>query len=228
MRSVVLLLALLCALCASDVQELQKTLKANDIIGKVISSTSLGNGLDMVVIEAQNQEVPFFATSDGKVIFQPQVLFFQDKNTESKAQGFYAKVQEKQKAKTDIKLLEVFKSQSGKVFHFKAKKPSSKTLYIVADANCPYCREEFKKLEAHLEKANVEMVLVGFLGEDSMLKAANALKNKSGNQAKDIAMLSQLYQADIKGKPMDTQGAATLTQAVANTGVHSVPYIIER
>ncbi|WP_304648197.1 thioredoxin fold domain-containing protein, partial [uncultured Helicobacter sp.] len=134
---------------------------------------------------------------------------------------------EKEKAKINTKLKELFNDKNAQVFSFKAKKQSSKTIYIVSDPNCPYCQQEFANLSRRLEEANVKMLLVGFLGEDSMLKVANALKNKSGNQAKDIAMLSALYGAKVKGKAMDTKEAMALTQAVANVGVRSVPYIIE-
>ncbi|BDB64402.1 hypothetical protein LS74_008765 [Helicobacter magdeburgensis] len=224
-------LSVLCALSvaygAADKAELQKTLQANSVQGNIISSSDLGSGLSMVVIDVNNQQVPFLATNDGKFIFQPDVLLIQDKAVQTKIKGFYKDVYEKEKAKINIKLQEVFKKQSANVFHFKSQKNGAKTIYIVSDANCPYCQKEFANLNKRLEDANVELLVVGFLGEDSMLKAANALKNKSGNQAKDIAMLAKLYEPKSKATSMDTKLAQELTQAVADTGVRSVPYIIE-
>ncbi|MCX2717417.1 hypothetical protein OQH61_06685 [Helicobacter sp. MIT 21-1697] len=212
---------------AADKAQLQKTLQANKIQGTIISSSDLGSGLSMVIVEVNNQQAPFLATDDGKMLFQAEVLIAQDKNIESRVQEFYKNLYEKEKLKVSAKLKAVFKAQKANVFSFKAKKPSNKTMYIVSDFNCPYCQKEFANLNKHLENTNVELLVVGFLGEDSMLKAANALKNKSGNQAKDIAMLKKLYTPQSKGQPMDTKAAMALTQAVAGTGVRSVPYIIE-
>lgn len=212
---------------AADKAELQKTLQANKIQGNIVSSSDLGSGLSMVIVEVNNQQAPFLATDDGKMIFQAEVLIAQDKSTESRVQEFYKNLYEKEKLRISAKLKEVFKAQKANVFTFKAKKPSNKTIYIVSDFNCPYCQREFANLDKRLESANVELLVVGFLGEDSILKAANALKNKSGNQAKDIAMLQKLYTPKSKGQSMDIKAAMALTQAVADTGVRSVPYIIE-
>lgn len=224
-------LSMLCALSmaygAADKDSLQKTLQANSVQGSIISSSDLGSGLSMIVIDVNNQQMPFLATNDGKFIFQPDALLIQDKSVQSKIQGFYKDIYEKEKAKINIKLKEVFKKQSANVFHFKSQKNGSKTIYIVSDANCPYCHKEFANLNKRLEDANVELLVVGFLGEDSMLKAATALKNKSGNQAKDIAMLAKLYEPKSKVQSVDTKVAQELTQAVADTGVRSVPYIVE-
>lgn len=212
---------------AADRAQLQKTLQANKIQGTIVSSSDLGSGLSMVIVEVNNQQAPFLATDDGKMLLQAEVLIAQDKSTESRVQEFYKNLYEKEKLKVNTKLKAVFKTQKANVFSFKAKKSSNKTMYIVSDFNCPYCQKEFANLNKHLENTNVELLIVGFLGEDSMLKAANALKNKSGNQAKDIAMLQKLYTPKSKGQPMDTKAAMALTQAVADTGVRSVPYIIE-
>ncbi|AWK61628.1 conserved hypothetical protein [Helicobacter cinaedi PAGU611] len=224
-------ISMLCALSvaysAADKAELQKTLQANSVQGSIISSSDLASGLSMIIIDVNNQQVPFLATNDGKFIFEPNALLIQDKAVQTKIQGFYKDFYEKEKAKINIKLQEVFKKQSANVFHFKSQKNGVKTIYVVSDANCPYCQKEFANLNKRLEDANVELLVVGFLGEDSMLKAANALKNKSGNQAKDIAMLAKLYEPKRKATSMDTKLAQELTQAVADTGVRSVPYIIE-
>lgn len=232
MKHKIALVSVLISMChlayaQANKDSLEQTLRANNIEGKIISNSDLGSGLSMVVIEIGTQHVPFLVTNDGKMMFQPDTSLFQDKNTESHIQGFYKDLYEKEKAKINTKLKELFNDKNAQVFSFKAKKQSSKTIYIVSDPNCPYCQQEFANLSRRLEEANVKMLLVGFLGEDSMLKVANALKNKSGNQAKDIAMLSALYGAKVKGKAMDTKEAMALTQAVANVGVRSVPYIIE-
>lgn len=220
--------AMVCSLAygALDKDSLQKTLKANNINGKILSNTELSSGISMVVLEVGNQNIPLLATDDGKMIFQ-DVSMLQDKALEARIDKMYRKLYEKEKVKINARLKEVFKSQSTKVFRFASKKNTNKSIYIVSDPNCPYCQKDFENLDKHLEKANVELLLVGFLSEDSMLKAANAIKNKSGNQAKDIMMLRTLYSPKSKGKAMDTHLAEDVTRAVSGAGVRSVPYIIE-
>lgn len=227
------LIFLLCyfALCnvayaQADRASLERTLEANNVQGKIISNSDLGSGLSMVVIEISNQHVPFLATNDGKMLFQPDVSIFQDKNTQTYIQGFYKEFYAKEKVNIDTRLQDIFKVRSEQVFSFKSKKNTKKTIYIVSDPNCPYCQKEFANLSKRLEEANVKLLLVGFLGEDSMFKVAHALKNKTGNQAKDMAMLGGLYAPKTKAKPIDTKMAKILTQAIADAGVRSVPYII--
>lgn len=226
-----IVLGMLCALGvaygAVNTKEIEKTLQAHSLQGSVVSSSELASGLSMVVVSVNGQEAPFLATDDGKLIFQPEVLLAQDKSVEPRVQAFYKEIFDKQKTKTNTALKDVFKKQDVNVFHLKSAKNTTKTIYIVSDANCPYCQKEFARLSERLEGANVELLLVGFLGEDSMQKAAYALKNKSGNQAQDIAMLTKLYQPKSKIQPTDTKVAKDITQAVSETGVRGVPYIIE-
>lgn len=212
---------------AASVDSVQKTLDSNNISGKVVSSTDLDSGLSMIILNINDQQVPFLASNDGKVLFQPDSLLIQDKNVEARLQSFYKDLYEKQKVKINAKLKDVFKKQDKYVFHFKATKPSNKTIYIVSDPNCPYCQKEFQNISKRLENTNVEMIVVGFLGEDSMLKAAHALKEKSGNQSKDMVILKKLYTPHSKVQNIDTKEASALTQTIAAVGVHSVPYIIE-
>ena len=81
---------------AADKAELQKTLQANKIQGNIVSSSDLGSGLSMVIVEVNNQQAPFLATDDGKMIFQAEVLIAQDKSTESRVQEFYKNLYEKE------------------------------------------------------------------------------------------------------------------------------------
>lgn len=221
----------LAPLMSLDSKNFLKTLEAYGLKAQIVESSDLGNGLSAVIIslveKGESKEVPLLATNDGSVIFQPEELFIQNKSAKSKIEAFYKAAYDKERAKTNIKVQALFKAQSANVFHFKAKNNANKTIYIISDPNCPHCQSEFKKLSERLESANVELLVVGFLGEDSMLKAANAIKAKSNNQAKDIAMLSALYSPNSKGKPSDTKAIIALSKAAVAAGVRSVPYVFE-
>lgn len=216
-----------CAMNAADMASLQKTLDENKLKANILEVQELGSGLDMVIVNINDQQVPFLATQDGKLMFQPETLLVQSPALRTSIDSFYEKLYKKEKAKIDNKLKSVFKKQYDKVFTFKAKKSTNKTIYIVSDPNCPYCKQEFAMLDKRLEDANVELLIVGFLSEDSMLRAANALKEKTASQVSNFKMLQKIYYADYKAPKVDTESARELTESVIQTGARSVPYIIE-
>lgn len=214
---------------SSDPQSLKKTLEVNEIKGEVVSTEKLGSGLDMMVVRIDQEEIPFLATSDGKIIFQPspQAFITQDKETEEKLKTFYEKLQEKEQARIDNALKEMLTKDQNISFKFSAKKETDKTIYIVSDPNCIYCRGEFAKLDERLQEANVEMVLVGFLNEDSIQRVANALKDKSKVEAENRALLEKIYSDGYKPKQVDVTPAFELSTKIMNLGVDRVPYIVE-
>lgn len=214
---------------SSDPQSLKKTLEVNEIKGEVVSTEKLGSGLDMMVVRIDQEEIPFLATSDGKIIFQPspQAFITQDKETEEKLKTFYEKLQEKEQTRIDNALKEMLTKDQNISFKFSAKKETDKTIYIVSDPNCIYCRGEFAKLDERLQEANVEMVLVGFLNEDSIQRVANALKDKSKVEAENRALLEKIYSDSYKPAQVDVAPAFELSTNIMKLGVDRVPYIVE-
>lgn len=228
--------ALAVALCVwgvgcvdSEDSQLQKTLEANQIKGEVLSSEKLGSGLNMIIVRIGQEEIPFLATSDGKIVFQPssQAFIMQDKKAEEKLENFYEELQKKEEIRINGAFKEMLAQNQNISFKFKAKKETDKTIYIVSDPNCIYCRAEFEKLDERLQEANVEMVLVGFLNEDSIQRVAHALKDKSEVEAQNRALLEKIYSQNYKPAQIDIVQAFGLSTQIMNLGIDRVPYIIE-
>lgn len=123
MKTKIFLVGILCACAmnAADMASLQKTLDENKLKANILEVQELGSGLDMVIININDQQVPFLATQDGKLMFQPETLLVQSPALRTSIDSFYEKLYKKEKAKIDNKLKSVFKKQYDKVFTFKAK-----------------------------------------------------------------------------------------------------------
>lgn len=116
-----------------------------------------------------------------------------------------------------------------------SKKGVTKNLYIVSDPSCPHCRNELGKIHERLKSANVHMVLVGFLGEESNLKAASILKQVKRKRTTEdrIDLLNKVYASAYKVSPSDVpddklQEVEKVTKKVKDTGlIKGVPFIYE-
>ncbi|WP_158652604.1 DsbA family protein [Helicobacter ailurogastricus] len=108
-----------------------------------------------------------------------------------------------------------------------------KNLYIISDPKCPHCHHELEQIDKRLKEANVHMVLVGFLGHESTLKAADILKQvKKAHSTQDkVDLLQKVYA--IAYKPTDApddkiQEVEKVTKKILDTGlVKGVPFLYE-
>lgn len=223
--------AMMCAVVWGSPQEkIQSLLDSKKIPAKVLSVQDLGHNLSAVVLEhTQNgEQIMLFSSSDGAVLFNVGELVWSEDNAfVSKFERTSTEFEKAQRAKVDSKALKLFESYQDQVFSFTAKKPTTSTLYIISDPMCPYCLKELEKLSSRLESHNVKMLVVGFLSEDSLKKASEILAQKSGDEGKNLALLKKIYDKNYKPKDSQNQQVLEISKAVAQSGVHSVPYIIE-
>ncbi|MGX2972488.1 hypothetical protein [Helicobacter sp. T3_23-1059] len=110
---------------------------------------------------------------------------------------------------------------------------SNKTTYIVSDPMCAHCQQELSQIESKLSKGSVVMVLVGFLGQDSLQKSAEIIsKIKSAKTPKEqISLLRSVYATTHKATSQAatyTFKVADITKKLANSGlIEAVPFIYE-
>lgn len=226
------LILLLCgvnlAFGIADKNTLNQTLKNNKILGSIQEVRELDSGLSMVIVSIEKKSIPFLATNDGKIIFQPEA-FIASESIRAKVGQFYQEVTQKDKIRQDKELKTLLDSKKNLVFYFTSDKKTNSTIYIVSDPNCPYCQQEFENLNSKLKDSNVIMAVVGFLGEDSLNKASFALANKSNDEKKNLNLLKQLYTKGYK-LPNDSgksrlKDINLLNQSIVDIGITSVPYI---
>ena len=110
---------------------------------------------------------------------------------------------------------------------------SNKTTYIVSDPMCAHCQQELSQIESKLSKGSVVMVLVGFLGQDSLQKSAEIIsKIKSAKTPKEqISLLRSVYATTHKATSQAatyTSKVAEITKKLANSGlIEAVPFLYE-
>ncbi|RDU57226.1 hypothetical protein CQA49_00775 [Helicobacter sp. MIT 00-7814] len=200
---------------------------------KVLKVQNLGNGLDFVIVQVEElgNTLPLLATSNGAVIMPVNEVWSDDKEFSQKLEKVRSQFEKEKKEATESKILEIFSKYKDAVITFKAKPhvKNPKTIYIISDANCPYCHAELEHLDERLESGNVKMMVVGFLGANSVYKAAKILEEKSNDEAKNRALLKKYYNKDKNLNPSSkTNQVAQYTDEIIASGVLGVPYIIER
>ena len=232
MRTLTILIVAICVMwgAQSPQETIQSLLDSKKIPAKVISTQDLGHNLRAVILEhTQNSEqILLFSSSDGAVLFNiGEFMWSGDNAFLSKLERTRAEFEKTQKARVDSKALKFFESHKDQVISFKAKKSTTNTLYIISDPMCPYCLKELENLPKRLESSNVKMLVVGFLSEDSLKKASEILSQKSNDESKNLALLKKIYDKNYKPKDSQNPKVLEISKAVAQAGVHSVPYLIE-
>lgn len=205
---------------------------------KIVSSTDLkdSKNLKVVVVEIADggaQRVPMFATSDGNTIIGLSNIFFTaskaDEDIVSRVTHEAMAYNESGQKEAAGKLINALSPDQYITLKSSAKNP--KTYFIVADPNCGYCREELRNVEDRLKTHNVNMVMVGILGEDSQKKAAYLMDNVKSNMSESdkLKNIRKVFSSNFKAPAkIDVSKVATTTESLFKTGViRGVPYIYE-
>ncbi len=249
MKNTVLKTCFLSALCTLNMMaanfddNLKSILAETGYNIKIISSEELKgmNGMRLVNIEFNKdgettQRTPFLATSDGRgaIVFSPLFFSAQKREHDSIIEKMLADIDSFNQIQKDSKLDEIFKSmpQNRFVELQSSKKDATKTTIIVSSPDCPYCREELKKIDTYLKEGNVKMVIVPLNGMDSYIKAqiiTNETK-KLSNTSDKIKVLNKVYAENYtipaQQRNIDTSFVTQTAEMVFKTGlIRGVPYI---
>lgn len=182
-------------------------------------------------------QIPVIADKDGSMLFALTNIFFSMNENDTKLIGeIIQKIQsqnDKQVNSAAInKLLEsipddyVIKLNS-------TTKNNQKITYIISDPMCPHCQDELRHIHEKLKESNVYMVLVAYMGQESIYKAATILeKIKSLKETKEkINLLQQVYAKTFKAQEANTKEmkkVENITKKIADSGlIKGVPFIYE-
>ncbi|PAF53715.1 hypothetical protein BKH42_04240 [Helicobacter sp. 13S00482-2] len=213
---------------------IEKTIKEDQGIDiKVIDSVPSGiGGMNITILEQPNGfRTPVLSSEDGKTILGiPDLLISGNEKFKDTLQKIYQEITQYNDSMRENRVLEVFKKYDDKVLKLEGKN-KSKTTYIVVDLNCPYCHQEIQKLDRDLEDSNVNVLVVGALGMDSVKKAASfseELKNKKSQQDK-IAFIKAAFEKTYKARQdVNTASIINIGKELAQAGLDAVPYIIKK
>ena len=197
---------------------------------KIISKSDLKSSKDL---NANKQRIPLFATKNGDMIIGLSNIFFTAQNAdEDMIAKKVAEIEAHNENSQTIAAGELIKQLKPEQFiTLKSSAKNAKTTFIIAAPNCGYCKEEFRKIDEKLKTQNINMVLVGILGEDSLKKAASVVsKIKSADSEKTkINALKEMFSNSFKApKSIDTTAVKNTSDFLFKNGViRGVPYIYE-
>lgn len=179
-------------------------------------------------------QLPVLVSDDGKTIIGiPEFLISSDENFKDTLKKVYEDAINYNTVIRETNVLNIFKKYTSEVVKFVGKK-SNKTTYMIVDPNCPYCYAEIQKLKDTLENFNVEILVVGALGQASINKAASFYQDyrnlRDKNSQEDvITLLKNIFKKSYKTKEsIDISKVSIIGGELFQAGVNSVPYIIEK
>lgn len=204
---------------------------------KIISRSDLKSSKDLklVIIELKpnKQRIPIFVTKNADTIIGMSNIFFTSNDSDKNI--IDDKIKELESYNENIQSIaagELIKQLKPEQFiALKSKAKDAKTVFIIADPNCGYCKEEFRNIDERLKTQNVNMVIVGILGEDSIKKAAwvvNKIKSSDSEKTK-LNALKEVFSTTFKApKNIDTTKVKETTDFLFKSGaIRGVPYIYE-
>lgn len=235
MKKILFSMALLWAATVYANVPIENTIKKNEGVEiKVISSIPSGiEGLNITVLQQPNGfRMPVLSSKDGKTIIGiPDVLISDNDTFKSTLKKIYQEVADYNGDISQKAVLDVFKKYDKTNVIKLEGKNKSKTTYMVVDLNCPYCHQEIEKIDETLKDSNVDLLVIGALGMDSVKKAATFyedIKTKKSQQDK-IAFIKSAFEKTYKPKEnINTASMITIGEELARAGVNAVPYIIRK
>lgn len=214
---------------SSAVQKLLKERTSLDF--KVITNTNEPlKDASFVVVESPTKErIALLVSGDGSYI----IPLADGIGIGLPNGALVANMQAVQKYNQDIKesaVLALFQKHANSVLKIPASKTTKRTTYMILDTTCPYCLQEIVHLDDYLKEANLEILMVGILGQKSQTRAAGYYQEFSSAKSREqkIALLKKVFRADYAPKVGNNALATTISEESVAAGVQGVPYIIRK
>lgn len=234
-------LALSSLLAGAFEDNLQSLLQAKTGMSvKVVKSYPLEGlkELKFVAVEsvASAQRFPVFASADGKNVIGFSNLFFTQSNKNDELiQNALKEIQNFNESAKSKKLTEIFNSlPKERYISLKSSKSDAKTIFVVTDPECPYCRNEMKLIDEKLKENHINIVLAPVGARTSFVKSQIAMDKakEAKNDKQKIAILKEIYSENYKIPENLRQQPTPLIEenakAIFSSGlIRGVPFIFE-
>ncbi len=182
--------------------------------------------VEMVVIEMSDGNI-----SQNDVIFVKDNFLIQDL-FDTKAGVSYR--EEFLYNEANKKISQTYKSEDDKNIIKLGNDASKPTSIIFVDPKCPHCQDTVDNLEIFLEKSNLEIISLSFIGgDDSAARNAKIYEEvaKEASDSKKIEILKKYY-SDETATPKASQDAKDkmfkISENYSNAGIYSVPRIVNK
>lgn len=222
---------------ASFEDTLKATIKKNtkqDVSIVKIQNLASTSSVKLVLIAVGDMQVPLFVSSDGKAIIGVSNVFFADKSEDMSAVSTLIK-QTMPDGPDEATVKAFFKkiAKDEYIILNATAKNTKKITYIISDPNCPSCQKELANIEKRLADSDVYMLIVGFVGQDSPLKASMLRERLLDvkDQKQKLSILKEVYTPGYKVPKeyanTDVKDTMKINQKVVEAGINSVPFIYE-
>lgn len=234
-------------LMAGDFEEnfknaLKPTFKDDKItIIKKIPYKSI-QGLNFVTFKSEKSkdEIAMLASDDGKSVFSyPKFAIYGNDDDAKMIEENIKNLEFTKLARQQKEALKILKTiPEDRFLNINSfYKDNPKTIYMITDPECPYCREEMAKIVKWLRNAHLKIIFAPVHGESAYTKAAIILREgkKLGANKQDeiIKIIKKYYAEDAKvdkNQASDKERDAILNDAktIFSKGVvEGVPFKIE-
>lgn len=221
----------------------QSVQKAAQVEVKVLSSTSLSslNNLRLAIIQASDgSQFPLYASSDGKsfIGFSPLMsLSPEDVGRVDALMEELKGAQMRQSAEEKATLSKLFASLPKERFLFlpSSDKSVKKSLIVVSDPDCPYCKQELGNIEERLKSANIKIIFAPVHDDTAFIKSQlimdEAKKLKESDVKGKVALLKKYFEKielSEAQKKTDISKIKDNAAKIFGTGIITgVPFIFE-
>lgn len=215
-----------------DTKQVEDLLKSRTNMDfKVISSDSnVTKDSSFVVVEAPSGErLSAIVSNDGKFLV-PLSDGVGSGDSKSRLELAISNVQKYNKDKKDEAVLALFKKYDKHVLKIQANanvENKTKT-YMIIDSTCPYCLQEIQQLDSYLNKGDLELLVVGILGQRAFNRSAIYYGEfpKAKTREQKISLIKKAFKQDYDGKSKNESIAREIADSTLSAGVHGVPFIM--
>lgn len=159
------------------------------------------NDINLVKLSIDNKvQNLFLVNSDGSSFTTfPAMIQLSDENDEKNVIAMVQNLQDEQNKIAQQEVLKILKTIDDSRFLTIQSfyKDNKKTIYIISDPECPYCRKDMDKIVKWLRNAHVKILFAPVHGKSAYTKSALMLqeskKFKPSNQDELIKILQKYY-----------------------------------
>ncbi len=219
-------------LAKDNIKEIQQLLKDRTSLDfKVISNSKDSlKGISFVVVESPSGErLGLLASQNGDYIV-PISDGISANNSNNSLKLAIENVNQYNKNNKDTKVIELFKKYEEFILKIPSSNKTKNTTYMILDTTCPYCLQEVSMLDQYLKDSNLEILIVGILGQKAHNRAAGYYQELQGTKTREqkINLLKKVFKRDYSPTITNEAIATKMSEASLEAGVQGVPYIIKK
>lgn len=203
---------------------------------EVVKSLDIDEGLKFVIVEAKKtgMRLPIFATSNGNSILGYTKEFFTSRQSVTKKIEQEIEALMEHNKKTRDKEIQKLIARIPQNAIIKLDNKKDKTLVVISDPECPYCRNELRNIEKRLKEANVYMILAPVHGKSAFIKSELIYQKTAKVRSSDekIEIIRKYFDPKVNLSSEELKIEPTITEKNANIIFNSglirgVPFVFE-